>query len=171
MERARKRSCYIQRSLTGLSGPFFWSCFIALILERVATQSTWDWMQRHWTFYADDGRVSFLFTSEQMFETGLYRPGLVISTGPNPRCFSPYMAKTSSNCGANTSSRSSPTKRLVSFPGPNNSLYEIPLQEQQLYLGVTMTRKVANVCGVLPSAHYGLDAVGVEHPPLQQTVA
>ena len=41
--------------------PFFWACFIALVLEHVANETDVHWMRNNCTFYADDGHACFVF--------------------------------------------------------------------------------------------------------------
>ena len=129
--------------------PFFWACFIALILDHVAAETDVHWMRKHCTFYADDGHACFVFHSWEELQRGLTYLGRLINILERLG-MKVNMTKSAAIIQWRGPDRALANKAFVRqsqhgaslrIPKEDNTQYEIPLREHQEYLGISVGYK------------------------------
>ena len=129
--------------------PFFWACFIALVLEHVAHETDVHWMRNNCTFYADDGHACFVFRNHEELQRGLKFFGCLIDILERLG-MTVNMSKSAAIIQWRGTLRTEATKAYVTksqhetflkIPKRQTSHYEIPLREHQDYLGISIGYK------------------------------
>ena len=126
--------------------PFFWACFIALALERVAAETSTNWMRECCTFYADDGHACFLFHDFDELHFGLVCFGKLITTLEQlGMTVNMHKSAVVVRWGGtkHQQARKLYVKRklehqVLRIPKDDGTFHEIPIKEKHEYLGIQM---------------------------------
>ena len=126
--------------------PYFWACFIALVLDRVAAETSTNWMRQRCTFYADDGHACFIFHDFAELHFGLVCFGKLITileqlgmtVNMHKSAVVVRWGGTKHQQARKQYMKRKLDHQVLCIPKDDGTFHEIPIKEKHEYLGIQM---------------------------------